>query len=245
MKKIIYVVLLAFSFQIFPIRSMEYKLSLGAGVLAKTNLRKNNLYKDFNHNPVLKFIPMLQFGFGPLRISGNGITFSFVGNREQAIYLNLSRQGDKYLGSNMEKRSDSWFLGLGLKLNHYSLVFSHDLEHKSRGKRIYFNHLKIWDFDLNHQLVQTIGLEHFNDSYAQYYYGISGSEITVDRPAYYPSDFFQLTTSLIYNYTGIENWQITNGLVIKKIPNMVSNSPTMKKTDFDFSLIFGLSRIFK
>jgi len=224
---------------------MEYKLSLGYGAIAKTNHRINNLYEGYQKEIIIKAIPMLQFGLGPLRISGNGLTLSFLGDREKALYLNLGRNGDRYLGQNMEARLDSWFLGLGIKFQQLNFLISKDMQKRSRGQRMYLSYMQMYLPETHHQLIHTFGIEHFDKTYAEYFYGIRESEVRADRPLYHPSAYFQLTTSLIYNYNGFENWQLTQGLVIKKISDQVSKSPTMKKTDFDFSFIFGPSWVFK
>lgn len=219
------------------------KLSAGIGAITKNNLRFDNNYHRSDSDIIFTSIPFITLNYGPLNIGGGGINFSILGDRERSLYLNLNRQGENYYANNMAARFSSWFFGAGIKYYDFNFLITRDINGNSHGNKSTISYSKM--HFINDYIYRTsLSVEYFNHQYSNYYYGVKANETTLNRSYYDSPSYFQFGISAMIIKKFIEKINLSMGLSIKNIPAKIKKSPTVKGTDFELTMINGLTWTF-
>ena len=214
-------------------------ISLGAGVAIKTNIRKNNNQLYHGGDVIASPIPLMQISWGPVFVGQQGLTANLVGDREISGFLNLNRGGDNYYATGMRARYDSWFFGGGFKYHKLTFNFSRDISGKSHGMRTGLNYVEIYHLSENIFTRSGLSLECFNDSFADYYYGVREYESNAEHPEYHPHAYCLPGVSFFPGYKYNENFNVMSGISFKGITSQVRRSPTTTGTWLESALILG------
>ncbi len=216
-----------------------WHLSLGYGIAIKNNFRKDNNYSGARADILLKHIPLIQVGWGPVSVGAQGLTANLVGNREVGGFLNINRFGDRYYSPGMENRKDSWFFGAGLKYNKFLFMLSRDINGRSHGARFSANYNAVYPIGEKIFTRSSAGFECYSESFAEYYYGVRASEVSVRRSEYHPKSYCAPVASFFPGYKISDEVSILLGLAIKGIPKTVRHSPTTNGDWLEAALIGG------
>jgi outer membrane protein len=247
MKKIFFICLMMiFSNQIVAAENNQksYRVAIGYGMAFKNNLRFDNEYVRTQSSLLHISIPLFNINYGPLNIGAGGISLAIFGDRDKSLYINTNRFGERYYGPGMHSRKDGWSFGFGGKWKQTNLSVHKDISGNSKGIKIALAHSYPYIIDEKNILRSSIFVDFYNQKYADYYYGVLDYEVRSGRPQYTGKAFITPGASLFYTYLFNQHANMLIGTAIKKIPDSVSFSPTMKKTDFEVSLILGPSWIF-
>ncbi len=216
-----------------------WHLSLGYGVAIKNNIRKDNLYSGAGNSVIFSQIPLVQIGWGPISVGAQGLTASFIGDKNIAGYFNINRAGDRYYGPGMESRKDSWFFGAGLKYMKYNFLMTKDINGRSHGIKATFNYSVMYPIGEKIFARSSIGIECFSRLYSDYYYGVKTTESTPTRAEYHPKAYCAPGASFFPGYKVNEEMSLLMGISLKGIPKAVSNSPTTDNSWLESAVILG------
>ncbi len=219
--------------------SIPLKISIGAGGAIKNNIRQDNQYRNGHADVLFNPIPLLQISWGPVFIGQQGLTASFVGNREKSLYLNLNNLGDRYDGEGMESRRTSWFAGIGLKYKKLNLLISRDINGRSKGSKYNISYAEFYTINKTFFTRSSLGLDCFSKNFAEYYYGVKNNEATSNRQEYHPNAYCSPSMSFFPGYKFNDNVSVLTGLSLKSINNEVRNSPTTNDNWVEAALILG------
>jgi outer membrane protein len=217
----------------------KWHLSLGYGVAVKNNIRKDNLYSGAGNSIILNHIPLVQIGWGPISVGAQGLTASFIGDKNIAGYFNINRAGDRYYGIGMESRKDSWFFGAGLKYMKYNFLMTKDINGRSHGIKATINYSVIYPIGVKIFARSSIGIECFSRMFSDYYYGVKANESTSTRAVYQPKAYCAPGASFFPGYKVNEELSLLMGISLKGIPKTVSNSPTTDNSWLESAVIMG------
>lgn len=226
-----------------PLYSAEksWRASVGYGIALKNNIRKDNNYSNGRADIIFNHIPLVQLGWGPISIGAQGLTASFIGNKDVAGYLNLNRAGDRYYATGMSARYDSWFLGAGVKYYNYNFLLTRDIDGRSHGYKMNFSYAALYPIGEKVFTRSSVGIECFSESYSNYYYGVSDNEATSSRNAYHPKAYCVPTASFFPGYKITNEINVLIGVSLKLLTNSVRNSPTTTGAWLESALILGAS----
>lgn len=213
----------------------------GVGFALKTNNRINNNASYRGGDAIFLPLPVVIMHYGPLMIGANGITLSFIGDREKSAFLNLAPQGDKYYAEGMQDRKESLFWGVGARYKQYSLTLSHDLSHRSHGTKLGFNYSRMFLKEEQSYFRGTFSLDLYNQTYADYYYGVKSTEATSTRSAYTAKAYLEPGVGIVYIRKLHDKLSLSTGISIKKYSRSIIDSPTTKNTAFEFANFTGLT----
>ncbi len=228
-----------------PMNENEWKISVGAGLIVKSNNRENNIYKRHDKEFIFTPLPYVSASYGRFSIGGQGLSARLLGFRMVNLSANISRGGDKYLGEGMTKRKQAFFGGLSAKYFSWGLSLSRDINGYSKG---YQAQLSYSDFrKLTDDLVlrSSLNLEWYDDQYAHYYFGVRPSEATPTRPSHNATNFFQPGISFMPIYSFKENWSLVNILGFKFQPKKLRDSPTVNDKKIESMLLTAINYSFK
>lgn len=221
-----------------------FRLSVGFGEVLKYNIRYQNQYyrgkKDINFTT----IPFINLHYGPIMIASGGLTISAWGNRDRSFYFNINRQGDRYYGLGMDKRSDSWFFGAGFKYYNFNLITTKDINGKSGGRKTALSYSEMKMLENKNILRGSIALELYDQKFAEYYYGVKSSEVSSNRSEYHPARYVQMALSGFFIHNFNDHINGTLGLAFKSIPKAMKDSPTTTNADLESMMIMGISWVF-
>lgn len=217
----------------------EWTLSLGAGVAVKKNLRVGNTYEDMDKKVFVKPIPFLQASYKRVSLGAGGLSFMALGSRMANVSAFIKREGDRYHGLNMIPRKDSFFAGVSAKYLNYGLNVSHDINGRSKGTILQFNYNKMFIVSEKFFLAGNLGLDWFDDKYAEYYYSVRKYEATASRKEYHLTNYIQPTVGLLPVYKLGEKSSLMSVASVKLVPKKVRNSPTMNGDKLEIGGIFG------
>lgn len=220
-------------------RPTGFHLALGAGVAMKNNMRKHNTYNNTHGDLFFSPLPLLQLGWGPLSFGGQGLKADLYGTREWGVYTNIDRERNRYKGTGMEDRRDSWFWGVGGRYGKFSAYFARDIQGRSHGKMVSVNYAEMYMIRQRFFTRSALGLECFDKNYADYYYGVKVSEQTSSRAAYQPKGYCQPTLSFAPMYKMDEHVTFISALSAKALSREVRHSPTVRGGHLEAGLIFG------
>lgn len=242
MKKILFIIItLLISSNSFAQDIRDWRASVGAGIAVKKNLRVDNRYEHLDKKFIVKPIPFLQGNIGRFSVGPQGIAVRAVGNHLMHVSFFIKRDGDRYQGHGMNPRKDSVFVGVTAKFFKYGLNVSKDINGRSKGMITQFNYGELFPISEGLVLRLGMGLEWYDDKYAEYYYGVRSSESTSTRREYHLSNYLQPGVSIMPIYKISENVTATGIGGIKFVPKTVRNSPTMNGDKFELGLIAGIS----
>lgn len=219
--------------------SRGFHLALGLGVAMKNNMRKDNTYNNTHGDLIFSPIPLIQIGWGPISFGGQGLKLDLYGNRQWGIYTNIDRNRDRYRGTGMDDRRDSWFWGIGGRYGKFSTQIARDIQGRSKGKKFNFNYSEMYTIKEKFFTRSAIGVECLDQNYADYYYGVKKSEATAWRPEYHPGRLCQPTLSFAPMYKMNENITFITALSLKYLARDIQDSPTIKGGNTEAGLIFG------
>jgi outer membrane scaffolding protein for murein synthesis (MipA/OmpV family) len=217
----------------------SWHLSLGYGIALKNNIRKDNNYSGGHADVIFNSIPLVQIAWGPISIGAQGLSANLIGNREVAGYLNLNRVGDRYYATGMEDRKDSWFFGAGIKFYKFNVLISKDIDGRSHGVKAILNYTAIYPLGEKIFTRSSVGLECYNKSFAEYYYGVRSNEATTSRSEYHPNAYCLPTASFFPGYKYNENVNFLIGTSVKGLTKAIHNSPTTDGSWLEVALILG------
>lgn len=219
----------------------EWKFSIGAGAIVKTNNRENNIYKRHDKEFVFTPLPYLTASYSRFSLGGQGISARLIGFKMVNISAQINRGGDKYLGVGMSKRKQALFGGLSAKYFKWGLAFSHDINGYSKGYQGQLSYSEFIKLSDQWVLRSSLNLEWFDDHYANYYFGVRNSEATSTRPAHYAQNFFHPGISFMPIYSFKEDWSLVNILSFKFQPKKLRDSPTVNDKKFESMLLMALN----
>jgi outer membrane scaffolding protein for murein synthesis (MipA/OmpV family) len=217
----------------------SWHLSLGYGIALKNNIRKDNNYSGGQADVLFNHIPLVQIGWGPISIGAQGLSANLVGNREVAGYLNINRVGDRYYATGMENKKDSWFFGAGLKYHKLNFLVARDINGRSHGIKATAHYVALYPLGEKIFVRSSAGLECYNKSFADYYYGVKSSEATPTRSEYHPKTYCLPTASFFPGYKYNEDLNFLVGVSLKGLTQSVRKSPTTTGTWLEEALILG------
>ena len=219
----------------------EWKVSLGGGLIIKSNNRENNIYKRHVKELLFTPLPYITASYGRFSLGAQGLSARIVGFRMVNLSANINRGGDKYLGEAMTKRRTALFGGLSAKYFSWAISFSRDLSGYSKGYQAQLSYSQFTK--LNDQLVfkSSLNLDWFDDLYANYYFGVRASEATTTRPTHRALNFFQPGISLMPIYSFKENWSLVNIIGFKFQPKELRESPTVNEKKIESTLIVAIN----
>ncbi len=215
-------------------------LSLGVGVVASENIRRDNTYDKADKATLILPIPMVNFNWGRFSIGGQGAQFSLYKHPLFSPYLLISRGGDKYYGEGLDKRKASWFTGLGLRVWRLNFTIKKDINNNSDSTigDIAFNYgHKLFESGLF--LRASINLEILSSKYTQYYYGVSEKEANSKFSQYTAKTAFNKSLNLQFLGNINKKTKYMFGPGFKVLDSQISNSPTVRKSKA-FFLIMGI-----
>lgn len=222
-----------------PSNDKSYHLAVGAGYALKTNIRKDNTYKNSDKDLIGKAIPMAQIFIGPVQIGAGGLTVNVVGKPFLGAYLNLSQMGDNYYANGMQNRKESWGAGIGAKIFGLQLQLNKDINGRSKGYKGQISFGKPYFFDENLLIRFGVNLEILDQNFMDYYYGVKASEATATRPYYAPSAATNLSLNAFPIYKYNEDVNFLAGYSLKFLNKKIQDSPTTKDRKLEHALIFG------
>ncbi|MDD4974216.1 MAG: MipA/OmpV family protein [Bacteriovorax sp.] len=217
----------------------SWRLSLGYGIALKNNIRKDNNYSGGQADVLFNHIPLVQIAWGPISIGAQGLSANLVGNREVAGYLNINRVGDRYYATGMENRSDSWFFGAGLKYHKLNFLLARDINGRSHGVKATIHYVVLYPLGKKIFVRSSAGIECYNRSFAEYYYGVRSNEATSNRSEYHPKAYCLPTASFFPGYKYSEDINFLMGVSLKGLTQAVRKSPTTNGTWLEEALILG------
>lgn len=220
-------------------RRSGFHLALGLGVAMKNNLRRDDTYKHHHGDVLFTPIPLIQFGWGPVSFGGQGLKADLYGNRAWGVYTNIDRSRDRYHGSGMDDRRDSWFWGVGGRFKKFSAHLAKDIQGRSHGKKWNVNYAEMYTIREKFFTRSSIGLECYDARYADYYYGVKATEVTSARSEYHPGRTCQPTVSFAPIYKMDDNVSFITALTMKGLAKEIRHSPTIKGGNLEAGLIFG------
>src|SRR4051812_2016372 len=91
------------------------ELSIGAGAIAKNNIRKNNEHENKRADVLVTGIPFIQFSYGIVSLGANGLSLKPFATKEFEAFINLNREGDRYDSTGMHSIHESFFTGAGIR----------------------------------------------------------------------------------------------------------------------------------
>lgn len=217
-----------------------WKLSVGAGVAVKKNMRAGNTYKRLNKKLIIAPIPFVQASYGRVSLGPQGLSVLALGNPGMNLSAFINRGGERYEAAGMTPRKESFFAGISAKFLSYGLDISRDINGKSKGysTKLSYGHFKL----ISEKLVLRSGLslEWHDDKYADYYFGVRAHEATASRREYHAKNFFQPGANIMSIYKLHENVAMTAIAGIKFVPKRVSESPTMNGKKLELGGLLGI-----
>jgi outer membrane protein len=226
------------------VKKNSFHLSLGMGAALKSNNRLNNNREGDAGDVLFAPIPLIQFSWGPVSMGAQGLTTQVYGNKEIGGYLSLNRGGDRYYATGMEPRFDSWFFGGGIRFHKFNILFARDINGNSKGNKISLHYATFYPLKKIFYVRSSIGIECHNKAFADYYYGVKASEVSVNRPEYHPSGYCAPTISFLPGYKYNEHLNFITGLTFKEISNQERKSPTTTDAWLEGALIAGALWVF-
>ena len=218
----------------------SFHYSLGYGVLLKNNIRKDNAYDGRGGDLLFNQLPLIQLSWGPISFGQLGLSANIAGNRDIGAFININRAGDRYKSAGLSyDRKESWFFGGGMKIYKFDFLIGRDINGRSKGSRAIFHYSEMYPITEKIFARSSIGLECFNKSFAEYYYGVQATEVTINRSEYHPKAFCVPTVSFFPIYKYNENLSFIAGVNFKGITKEVRKSPTTTGTWLETSLIIG------
>ncbi|MBQ1782781.1 MAG: MipA/OmpV family protein [Gammaproteobacteria bacterium] len=252
----------------FPDSPFWWDVALGANATLQHSL----LYTDHStYYPGLELTLFLSGEYGPffLETQDRRVT-SFADSGRIGVYLYRHEQLEFSLtyGNYMEEISEEGYdstwgdkvdelIGidtreadgnLGLRLLHenrrniYSLEFGRDVtgSHNSYIGELSYTHIEqVRNADLRFNAVLT----YFHQDVVDYYFGVRGSEVTANRPAYAPGASYRVHTSLSALQPISESWLFESGLGVSYYGQEIADSPLVA-SPFEGMLMLGVHYVF-
>ena len=141
----------------------------------------------------------------------------------------------------MASRKDSFFSGISAKFFSYGLSIARDINGRSKGYITNFTYGKLFIISSKFLIRTGVGLEWFDDRYAEYYFGVRQSEARLDRSEYHVNNYFQLGFNVLPIYKISEKISVVSALGVKSIPNNIRFSPTLNGDKLDFGGLFAIN----
>ena len=220
-------------------KNKAWFISLGYGIALKNNIRKDNNYTGTQADVVVSHIPLLQVAWGPVSLGAQGLSANLLGNREIAGFLNINRAGDRYYATGMENKKDSWFFGAGLKFHKFNFLIARDINGRSHGVRASISYNALYPIGEKIFVRSSAGLECFDKSFANYYYGVRANEATQLRTEYHPNAYCLPTASFFPGYKYSDDLSFLVGFSLKGLVSAVRSSPTTNDNWLEGAIILG------
>lgn len=222
----------------------KYQFTLGPGVIFKRNIRFDNMYDKADKPTIVQFIPFATLNLGPFSLNGGGAQVRLPGLPFLWPSLVVARIGDRYYGPDMDRRKDSWAMGLNLKIPFISLRAIRDIQGRSHGSIYTLSLGKMFLIGPSLRIRPNIAMKYYDGKFVDYYYGVKENEVTSDRSFYAPGGSIGYSSRVMINYQIQERLSLINFFSYQILGPKVEKSPTTK-TDKVVSVIIGLSyRIF-
>lgn len=218
----------------------QWRLSLGAGLILKKNMRVGNTYENMDKKILTKLIPYVTGSYKRLSLGPQGLALRILGNPFVHFSTFLNRAGDKYQGVNMAPRKESVFFGISGKIAKFNLSLSRDINGRSKGVLSQFSYGQMSLISEDLILRTSFNIEWHDDRYAEYFFGVKGQEVSSSRKEYHVKNFFQPGISFMPIYKLRDHLSFVGVLGFKLIPKSIRNSPTMNGRGIES---FGLMAI--
>lgn len=241
MKKIIFILFLCLSANLYSQDVRSWNANVGVGIAAKRNLRNGNRYEDMDKKYLIKPIPFITGNVGRLSLGGQGISFMALGNHMMNASVFITRKGDRYQGYEMIPRKDSAFVGASVKFFKYGLSFSRDINGRSKGWMTEASYGEFFKLTESLMLRAGLSLEWNDDRYAEYYYSVRKTEARANRPEYHVNNYFTPGISFMPIYKINEDINVTSAISFKLLPKDIADSPTMTGKRLEIGGILGIS----
>lgn len=216
-----------------------FKISLGYGVVMKNNMRRDDTYAHHGADVLFSSIPLMQIAWGPLSLGAQGLKADLYGSKTWGVFTNIDRTRDRYHGTGMDDRRDSWFIGFGGRYGKFSAHLSKDIQGRSYGKKFFFHYTEMYMIKQRFFTRSSVGLECFDSKYADYYYGVKSTEVTASRPEYHPGRYCLPAVSFAPMYKMDEHISLITALSVKGLPKEIRHSPTTRGGNLETGLVFG------
>lgn len=221
-------------------KERQWRLSLGAGLILKKNMRVGNTYEHMDKKVLRKIIPYVTGSYKRLSLGPQGLAFRILGNPFIHFSTFLNRAGDKYQGVHMDPRKESVFFGFSGKVGKFNLNISRDINGRSKGFLSQFSYGQMTLISADLILRTSFNLEWHDDRYAEYFFGVKSHEVTSSRKEYHVKNFFQPGLSFMPIYKIRDSLSFVGILGFKLMPKSIKSSPTMNGRGLE---TFGLVAI--
>jgi outer membrane protein len=144
----------------------------------------------------------------------------------------------------MDDRKSSWFFGGGFRYQKITLLYARDIQGRSHGKKLTLHYSEMYPLGEKFFTRSSVGLECYNVSYADYYYGVRANEVSATRAEYHPNNYCLPTVSFFPIYKYNEHVNLLTGLSFKVLTKDVRRSPTTTGTWLESALILGGTWVF-
>jgi outer membrane protein len=216
-----------------------FKISLGYGVVMKNNIRRDDTYEHHRADVLFASIPLMQIAWGPLSFGAQGLKADIYGSKTWGVFTNVERSRDRYHGTGMDDRRDSWFIGAGGRYGKFSAHFSKDIQGRSHGKKLFLHYSEMYMIKEKIFTRSSVGFECYDSKYADYFYGVKSTEATASRPEYHPGRYCLPAVSFAPMYKMDEHISLITALSVKGLSSEIRHSPTTKGGNIETGLIFG------
>jgi len=169
-----------------------------------------------------------------------------------AIYfdyvMNGYKSNDISFLNGMKDRKESFHLGTKYEycLEEYNISvtpkISFDISNRNNGFIFEFDIAKMIFLNERAILMPQISINYLNRKFANYYYGVEQSEISVGRNIYKVSDVFVPSISLMYSYNITERLSSNIFSTFEYLSDKISNSPILD-TKYNLKLMLSINYI--
>ncbi len=222
-----------------PTVKKSWQISLGLGAAFKNNIRKDNNDSGKGGDVIIMPVPMLQVAWGPISLGQQGVNAHVYGNREIGASINFNQAGDRYFATGMEAKRESWMFGAGFKYYKLSFLVAKDITGRSKGAKVSLHYTELYPLSQKVFTRSSVGLECYDQKFAEYYYGVKTNEVAPTRSEYHPNHYCLPTLSFFPGYKLDKQLSIMSGFSFKGLSKEIRRSPTTTGTWLEGALIIG------
>tara|TARA_Y100000768_G_scaffold389021_1_gene390483 strand:+ start:22970 stop:23671 length:702 start_codon:yes stop_codon:yes gene_type:complete len=207
------------------------------GGLAYIQLGEYRVDNEINPLPLgLSLVPMIAYRGERLRVFGPNINYILI-EGPVSFSLILSATGDRYKTSTLDQRDASINGGFNLRLFVLNIRYGSDLVNVYKGNTVDVN--LGWRFKILKSLFFTpsLGKELLNDSYVNYYYGISDGE-TERFDSYSANSAVNDVYRIGVTFIESKKSSFTLNYSYKVFDDVIYDSPTIDKDSYGATSFF-------
>jgi outer membrane protein len=222
--------------------------SLGAGLI---NYKKN-ISDSSRKTALLPLVTLTYEDWAHWNIGGGGVWLLQSEDRSARLGVGIKgRRGytasddPAYVG--MSERKNSIDVGVNARWKtsavNTSVNYYTDLGNASKGSSATLRFSHVFRLNQEFSLIPSVSAEWMSARVVDYYYGVSASEATTNRPAYSGRSTVNLGAGLTAGYRIDRSWSLLGGLNYTKLGSGIVDSPLVQHSNSDF-VYFGANWMF-